>query len=962
MLARLDTVRTIAALLVACAGPTSGAWAQTTISYAFDEATWTGAAGEVNEGSVLGLDGRAFGSATTANATPVVATDPGTCRYGVFDGVDDYVEVPDNAALDITAELTVAAWIYLRSAPSELHTIASKDTNYEYHVDSQRRVYWWWQDSGGNTRSLTASTQLALNQWYHVAVTYASGAQRIYINGALQAATGSWTGALATNNLPFYVGTDWNYLSRAFDGYIDEVRVVSDALTQAEIQMLRDQTHPCTSTARFTITHNAFGIHCRAETVAVNVVDAMTGTPLLNYNAPVRLDTQSGFGGWALTAGSGTFSDGAAGDGAATYTWPLGESQATFALTYPQGPPSIDVDVFQISNAGIRDNDAEGPLVFSPNGFSVTAAPLSNPPGAVAPFAASQTAGASFALHLAAYGQTPSDPVCGIIEAYSGSKSLKFWSQYLNPATGTRNATIDSVGIASTEAAAAPQSVTFTNGQAVVSAKYKDVGQIRLAVKDDTTVNAELPAGIAGATSGFVVRPYEFRLSGIADAGGAIANPQAVDAAGPLFLAAGAPFRATVTARDAEGDPTPNYGREAIPEGVRMDVQIVAPVGGANPAVAAAVGFGSFVNGAATGTDFTWNEVGIMQVVPGVGDGDYLLAGDVTGSVSERIGRFVPSHFLVGLNAPLFDTACTAGGFTYMGQEFDYVTPPMITATAVAVGGTTTTNYTGAFFKLSNATLAGRTYLGSAALDTTGLPATTVDPAITSSSPGVATLTFSGGSGLKFVKGVPQAPFPANVRLSIHVLDADGVAAVGAAPFGNPVTFGTAGGIPFTGGQEIRYGRVRVGTAIGSERIDLPMPMRAEYFASAALGFVTNLDDTCSDDIALSFSGYTESLNAGETCVRDSGAPGASGLGCAAPAPLALRYQEPPATTGGDFNLRLGAPGAGNQGSVNVTATVPDWLRFDWDAGTPGDESPTGQATFGIFGGEQRQIYTREIY
>ena len=60
--------------------------------------------------------------------------------------------------------------------------------------------------------------------------------------------------------------------------------------------------------------------------------------------------------------------------------------------------------------------------------------------------------------------------------------------------------------------------------------------------------------------------------------------------------------------------------------------------------------------------------------------------------------------------------------------------------------------------------------------------------------------------------------------------------------------------------------------------------------------------------------------------------------------------------------MRLAAPGAGNQGSVLVRATVPPWLRFDWDAGAVGDENPTGQATFGIFGGERRVIYTREIY
>ena len=931
------------------------------LSFSFDEPSWTGAAGEVVDDSTFGLDGTAFGGATTANTTPALSGNPGTCRYGAFDGSADYVEVPDNNALDITNELTVAAWIYMRSAPPELHTIVSKDTNYEYHIDTQRRVYWWWNDSNGNVRSITTTTQIALNTWYHVAVTYSSGAQRIYINGNVQATTGNFTGTLATNALPFYVGTDYNFPSRIFDGYIDEVRVVADALTAAEIVALRDETHPCANQARFTITHNAFGINCVAETITVDVVDAVAGTPLLNYNAQVQLDTQSGFGTWTLVTGTGAFSDGAAGDGVATYTWPLGESQATFTLYYPQGPPSIDVDVFQVSNTAIRDNDAEGALVFSPNGFSVTAAALPNPPGAVTPFATSQTAGTNFALYLAAYGQTPSDPVCGIIEAYTGAKNVKFWSQYVNPGTGTRNATIDTVAIAATEAASAAQAVTFTNGQAVVTAKYKDVGSIRIALKDDTTVNAELPAGIQGATANFVVKPYEFVLSGIADAANTVVNPQALDASGAVFLAAGAPFRATVTVRDAEGAATPNYGRETPAEGVRLAAQIFAPAGGASPAIGSTVGFGAFANGVATGTDFTWSEVGILRAVPGVGDADYLLAGDVTGALSERIGRFIPSRFVAALNAPTFLTACGVGGFTYQGQSFGYGAAPVITATAVAAGGTTTTNYTnGAFFKLSNATLTGRTYTGASALDTSGLPAAGVDPAIAIAGPGIATLTFSSGAGLEFVKGAPVAPFDANLQLAINVIDGDGVVAVGAAPLGNPVTFGSTGGITFDAGQQIRYGRVRVGTAVGSERVDLPVPMRAEYFASAAAGFVTNLSDACSTNVSLAFSGYTENLNAGETCVRDSGAPGASGAGCAAVAPLPVRYREPPVT--GDFNLRLAAPGIGNQGSVVITATVPDFLRFDWNTGTAGDENPTGQATFGIFGGESRQIYTREIY
>jgi MSHA biogenesis protein MshQ len=341
--------------------------AQTVLSLSFEEAQWTNGVGQAIDRGPFGLHGTPFGDAGTANAAPAAAGDPGTCRYGAFDGDNEYVEVADNAALDITSELTVAAWIYMRTAPSELHTVASKDTNYEFHIDNQRHLYWWWNDSVGNTRSLTTTTQIELNQWHHVAITYRSGEQRMYIDGALQGAAGNWMGALATNDLPFYVGTDWNIIARAFDGYIDEVRVVAAVLTPAQIQALRAETHPC-APARFTITHNAFGIHCLAEAITVHVVDTLTGTPLLSYNSQVQLDTQSNFGTWSLVAGAGTFSDATANDGVATYGWPLGQSQATFTLSYPEGPPSIDVDAFQISNTGVRDDDSEGPLQFSPSG------------------------------------------------------------------------------------------------------------------------------------------------------------------------------------------------------------------------------------------------------------------------------------------------------------------------------------------------------------------------------------------------------------------------------------------------------------------------------------------------------------------------------------------------------------------------------------------------------------------
>lgn len=925
------------------------------VYYSFEEDAWAGVPGEVLDGGSNGLNGTAVGGAVNDDTNPALPTRPGTCKYAELDGMNDYIEIADSPALDLASELTVAAWIYMRSFPSELHTIVSKDWNYEFHINSAGQVYWWWNDSTGTTRSITTPASINLNRWYHVAIVYESGSQTIYVDG-VPWATASYSGTLRQNDLPLYIGTDWNFISRAFDGFIDEVYVIPSAYTQAEVQALRDATHDCpTAAAEFTINHDNFGINCLPEPITVDVIDSVAGTPLLNYNAQVQLDTQTGYGTWALVAGGGTLNDPVAGDGLATYDWPLGESQARFALTYPQGPPVVDVDVYQVTDPGIRDTDAEGALVFSPNGFTLSPVPIGNPP-TIVPFDQPQTAADVVDVFVAAYGVTDDDPVCGVIETYDGSKTLSFWSTYLDPVAGTRNVAVDGVPIATSEAGSVGQPVAFSAGLAQVQVKYKDVGRIQILVKDDTVTDpADLPTGIRGGTSAFVSLPADFVLTDIRNGPGTVLNPQAVDANGPVFIPAGTDFRATVTAVDLDGDPTPNYGQETTPEDVRLDVS-PAPTSPAIdvPAITYLTGFGAFGGGSATGFDFGWPEVGIIQLRPGIGDGDYLGAGDVTGALSENVGRFVPYDFELVYNVPEFGTACAPAGamtpFTYMGQRFDYTLQPVITVTAKAYGtpAATTQNYTGAFFKLSEATLQNWAYTSAAG---TLLGPVTMDATVLGAN-GIGTITFDGlPGGFAFQRDL-IAPFDAGIDLSVDVVDADDVASSQ-----NPARFDD---IDFSDGDRIRYGRARFENAVGSELVDLAMPLVSEYFAGPGVGFVVNADDECASSVSLSLSGFTENLAPGETCVLDTGSPGASGAGCSAAAPIPLQFDEPP--VGGDFNLSLAAPGAGNTGSVTVNATVPAWLKFDWDAGALGDEDPSGQATFGIYSGDDAQIYLREVY
>jgi photosystem II stability/assembly factor-like uncharacterized protein len=755
-----------------------------------------------------------------------------------------------------------------------------------------------------------------------------------------------------------YDGTAWTETQEGTgefkDDWLSPAGNAYYAGKQKELTVCQCVDCPILGLPQFVVTHDSYGIHCQDEVVQVQVIDSNSGTPKIDYNEQITLDTQSGFGSWSPVAGSGSFNDATLNDGLATYNWPLGESSAAFALSYPEGPASIDIDVYQTSDTGIRDNDVEGTILFSPSGFTLTAAALSNPPPAViVPFSAPQVAGTDFPIHVAAFGVTPNDPVCGIIESYTGPKNLKFWLDFLNPVGGSVAASIDTIAIPGAEAPAANQSVTFTNGQAEVTGKYKDVGRIQINVKDDSLTHPDLPNGIRGATAGFVVKPYQFVLSNIEDGAGN-PNPAAADASGDTFVAAGEAFSVTVSAIDAEGDVTPNYGQEIVPETVLLTTNLVDPAAGDNPTITS--GFDPFVAGQATGTNFSWPEVGIVTLTPSVGDADYLGAGDVTGATSGNVGRFFAHHFTTTLNTPTFATSCSSGSFTYIGEAFNYSNDPVITVTARALAGEITENYAGGFFKIDNTSLPDPVYTSATpTLDTSGLPPGSSDPAVASTGAGVGTLTFSSGSGLSYVHGTEQPPFDADIRLSIDVLDTDGAAATG-----NPIVFGTAGGILFDAGANMRYGRGRLENAYGSELVDLALPFMTEYFVDAATGFVPNTDDSCTTSVSVSLGAFTENLAAGETCVLDSGAPGDSGAGCAAAGPPALLYREPP--LGGDFNLHLRAPGAGNDGSTTATADVPDWLEYDWDTVLPGFEDPTGTAVFGIFRGVDRRIYIRELY
>ena len=165
-----------------------------------------------------------------------------TGKYGQglqFNGSTSYVSVPDSASLDIGSTGTVQAWVRL-NAVNRWHGIVAKGSanassahNYALEVDSGNHVECG-IGNGASSNVIRSSATLASGTLYHVACVWNGTQQQVYVNGVLSA-TGAQNVTPQGNTAPLHIGQYGGNADRA-NGLIDEVRISSQARTQAQIQ------------------------------------------------------------------------------------------------------------------------------------------------------------------------------------------------------------------------------------------------------------------------------------------------------------------------------------------------------------------------------------------------------------------------------------------------------------------------------------------------------------------------------------------------------------------------------------------------------------------------------------------------------------------------------------------------------------------------------------------------------
>ena len=213
---------------------------------------WWGFNGNANDESGNGNDGTVNGATLTTDrlGNPNSAYD--------FDGVTNFIEIPNLSAVEGVTEMTWSVWVLPRTYGSLNHVIDNSSSGQQYNrmkisIGNYSCQNHSFRMSLDNTQYECAFTDsiLSSDSLFHLVVVYRGNEPsnelklRLYVNGIEQVSTYQNLNACTPITIPSQTqgtGNPWNIgglsSNSHVDGIIDDIGIWNRALTECEIQDL----------------------------------------------------------------------------------------------------------------------------------------------------------------------------------------------------------------------------------------------------------------------------------------------------------------------------------------------------------------------------------------------------------------------------------------------------------------------------------------------------------------------------------------------------------------------------------------------------------------------------------------------------------------------------------------------------------------------------------------------------